>query len=82
MHAVRRWAARLTFLLALSTLAADPSDFTLKKVADGVYAAVAIPGGKAGSNSGFIVGGNGVMVIDTFLSPAPAAALQIGRAHV
>ena len=75
MHARRGWAPGVALLLAVSTLAADPPDFALKKVADGVYAAVATPGGKAGSNSGFIVGGNGVVVVDTFLSPAPAAAL-------
>ena len=47
-------------------LFADSPDFTIKKIGEGVYAAVATEGGKAGSNAGFIVGSNGVIVVDTF----------------
>ena len=44
-------------------------DFTITKVADGVYAAVAKPGGLASGNAGFIVGDGGVLVVDTFYTP-------------
>lgn len=55
--------------------AADTTNFTLKAVGKGVYAAIAAPGGKAGSNAGFVIGSNGVLVIDTFIDPAPAQEL-------
>ncbi|HEX8838667.1 MAG TPA: MBL fold metallo-hydrolase [Candidatus Acidoferrum sp.] len=51
-----------------SAFCADSADFTVKKIADGVYAAISPDRSKAGSNSGFIVGSNGVAVVDTFLS--------------
>jgi glyoxylase-like metal-dependent hydrolase (beta-lactamase superfamily II) len=44
-------------------------DFTITKVAAGVYAAVAKPGGLASGNAGFVVGDDGVLVIDTFYTP-------------
>ncbi|HEV3036390.1 MAG TPA: MBL fold metallo-hydrolase [Candidatus Angelobacter sp.] len=50
-------------------------DFTVKKIGEGVYAAVANDGGKAGSNSGFIVGSNGVAVVDSFEEAGPAKTL-------
>lgn len=67
-------------LLSLSlfytfALCADTADFTVKKVGDGVYAAIGADGGKAGSNAGFIIGGNGVVVVDTFEGVAPARDL-------
>jgi cyclase len=71
-------AAIVPLLLALfssAALCADSPDFTIKKIGDGVYAAVATEGGKAGSNSGFIVGSNGVAVVDTFQGVAPAKDL-------
>ena len=53
-----------------STAAAKPEDnFTLVKVADGVYAAIAKAGGLASGNAGFVVGDNGVLVFDTFFTP-------------
>jgi cyclase len=58
---------------------ADPvkaeDDFTLVKVADGVYAAVAKSGGLASGNAGFVVGEDGVLVIDTFFTPQAAEEL-------
>jgi glyoxylase-like metal-dependent hydrolase (beta-lactamase superfamily II) len=54
---------------------ADSADFTVKKVGQGVYAAIGTDGGKAGSNAGFIVGSNGVVVVDTFEEIAPAKDL-------
>ena len=50
-------------------------DFTLVKVADGVYAAVAKSGGLASGNAGFIVGDDGVLVVDTFFTPQAAKEL-------
>ena len=50
-------------------------DFTLVKVADGVYAAVAKSGGLASGNAGFIAGDDGVIVVDTFFTPQAAEEL-------
>jgi cyclase len=44
-------------------------DFQLIKVADGVYAAIAKPGGLASGNAGFVIGDEGVLVFDTFFTP-------------
>ena len=65
----------ISLVLAAPTLAADNPDFTLKKIGDGVYAAVSGDDSKAGSNAGFIVGTNSVVVIDTFESVEPAREL-------
>ena len=45
-------------------------DFQLIKVADGVYAAIAKPGGLALGNAGFVIGDEGVLIFDTFSTPA------------
>lgn len=71
-----RTAALFCFVLLSSfAFAADGPDFTVKKLAEGVYAAVSGDGSKAGSNAGFIVGPNGVVVVDTFQDVAPAKEL-------
>ena len=44
-------------------------DFQLVKVAEGVYAAIAKPGGLASGNAGFVIGDEGVLIFDTFLTP-------------
>jgi len=44
-------------------------DFQLIKVADGVYAAIAKPGGLASGNAGFVIGDEAVLVFDTFYTP-------------
>lgn len=49
--------------------------FVLKKVAPGVYAALDGPEHKAGSNAGFVVGDDGVLVIDAFFNPEAARSL-------
>jgi len=45
-------------------------DFQLIKVADGVYAAIAKQGGLASGNAGFVIGDEGVLIFDTFYTPA------------
>jgi cyclase len=50
-------------------------DFALVKVADGVFAAIAKPGGLASGNAGFIVGDDGVLMVDTFFTPAAVEEL-------
>jgi glyoxylase-like metal-dependent hydrolase (beta-lactamase superfamily II) len=56
-------------------------DFKLEKVADGVYAAIAKPGGLASGNAGFIVGDGGVLVVDTFFTPVAIEELiaEVGK---
>jgi glyoxylase-like metal-dependent hydrolase (beta-lactamase superfamily II) len=53
-------------------------DFQLIKVADGVYAAIAKPGGLASGNAGFVIGDEGVLIFDTFFTPAALEEL-IGK---
>jgi glyoxylase-like metal-dependent hydrolase (beta-lactamase superfamily II) len=50
-------------------------DFELVKVAEGVYAAIAKPGGLASGNAGFIIGDEGVLIFDTFITPAALTEL-------
>ena len=50
-------------------------DFQLVKVADGVYAAIAKPGGLASGNAGFVIGDDGVLIFDTFFTPAAVSEL-------
>lgn len=45
-------------------------DFQLVLVADGLYAAIAKPGGLASANAGFVIGDDGVVIFDTFFTPA------------
>src|SRR6516162_4581807 len=71
----RTTALVLSFLFFSSLAVADTADFTIKKLGDGVYAALAVDGKKAGSNAGFVVGSNGVLVVDTFQDVAPARDL-------
>jgi cyclase len=56
-------------------------DFQLVKVAEGVYAATAKPGGLASGNAGFVVGDEGVLLVDTFLTPVAVEELiaEIGK---
>jgi cyclase len=62
-------------VLMVAAVAARPlipaaeDDFQLIKVADGVFAAIAKPGGLASGNAGFIVGDGGVLIVDTFSTP-------------
>jgi len=59
---------------AFGQAAATPP-FTLKQIGPGVYAAIDGPEHKAGSNAGFVIGDDGVLVIDAFFTPEAAKAL-------
>jgi glyoxylase-like metal-dependent hydrolase (beta-lactamase superfamily II) len=65
--------------LALCTAAAAQPPaalpFTLKQLGPGVYAAIDGPEHKAGSNAGFVIGDDGVLVIDALFTPEAAEAL-------
>lgn len=73
-------AAALCLLLATAPLSrasgADPG-YRLQKIGDGVWAAIASDDGLAGGNAGFVIGDDGVAVIDTFQDPRPAQALLL-----
>jgi cyclase len=64
------------FLLSglVSVSAAEP-DFRLQKIGDRIWAAIVNDAGLAGGNAGFVIGDDGVLVIDTFQDPRPARAL-------
>ena len=70
----------LACLLSLASSAPAWGDapkpfFTLHELGKGVWAAITVPGSHAGGNSGFVVGGDGVLVIDSFQVPEAATAL-------
>ena len=46
--------------------------FTIKPIGKDIYAAIS---GRAGGNTGFIIGDNSVLVVDTFISQTPARDL-------
>ena len=54
--------------------------FVLKQVGPGVYAAIDGPEHKAGSNAGFVIGDDGVLVVDSFINVDAARAL-VGEIH-
>ena len=54
--------------------------FVLKPVGPGVYAAIDGPEHKAGSNAGFVIGDDGVLVVDSFFTVEAAKAL-VGEIH-
>lgn len=57
--------------------AAEPAHalFTLHDLGHGVWAAISPPKSKAGANAGFVIGPDGVLVIDTFEDPDAAKAM-------
>jgi len=65
----------LMLLTALPPAAGALPDFRLQKIASGVWAAIVNDEGLAGANAGFVIGDDGVAVIDTFQDPLPAKAM-------
>lgn len=55
--------------------AAAVPPFTLKPLGHNAFAAIAVPGGGAGSNASFIIGEDGVLVVDTYQRVEAARAL-------
>jgi glyoxylase-like metal-dependent hydrolase (beta-lactamase superfamily II) len=63
------------FALGGAAFAQAPLPFVLKQVGPGVYAAIDGPEHKAGSNAGFVIGDDGVLVVDSFFNLDAARAL-------
>jgi len=63
--------------MALSgpAVAQAPLPFVLKQIGPGVYAAIDGPEHQSGSNAGFVIGDDGVLVIDAFFYPEATKAL-------
>jgi cyclase len=56
---------------------AGPSHFTLVPLSEGAYAAIAKPGDRAAvGNAGFVIGSDGVLVVDAFATPEAAEELS------
>src|SRR5690349_11073222 len=72
-----RLVCALAAFLALGGAAGAqaPLPFTLTQVGRGVYAAIDGPEHKAGSNAGFVIGDDGVLVVDAFFTVDAAKAL-------
>jgi glyoxylase-like metal-dependent hydrolase (beta-lactamase superfamily II) len=72
-------ALAVAFVLGGSALAQASSPtalpFAVKQVGPGVYAAIDGPERKALSNAGFVIGDDGVLVIDSLFTPEAAQAL-------
>src|SRR5262245_57953459 len=80
MHILRIASIAFLTLLCITAAGRQPApkaedDFQLVQVADGVFAAIAKPGGLASGNAGFIIGDGGVLVVDTFFTPVAAEEL-------
>jgi len=67
--------AALLVLAGPAAAQGSPLPFTLKQIAPGVYAAIDGPEHKAGSNAGFIIGDDGVLVVDALFTLDAARAL-------
>jgi glyoxylase-like metal-dependent hydrolase (beta-lactamase superfamily II) len=62
-------------MCAAASATQSPLPFELKEIGPGVYAAIDGPEHKAGSNAGFVIGEDGVLVIDAFFTTDAAKAL-------
>jgi cyclase len=68
----------LVFISAPAFAADAPSPFALHEIGPGVWAAIDNPDAKAaraGANAGFVIGSDGVLVVDTFENPNAAKEL-------
>lgn len=80
-HAAALLLAAVGLVSASTSLAHTASQtppaelFTVKPLGHNVFAAVPNPGSGAGGNSGFIIGDDGVLVVDTFQTEAAARQL-------
>lgn len=73
---VLRWLAAAVLMISSAAASAQsPLPFVLKQVGPGVYAAIDGPQHKAGSNAGFVIGDDGVLVVDAFFTTGAASAL-------
>jgi cyclase len=72
---IRRLGLMLWFVLMAWPVAGAVPDFQLQKIGNGIWAAIVNDTGLAGGNAGFVIGDDGVLVIDTFQDPRPAKAL-------
>jgi len=71
-------ACSISSVLAQTPPAPKPDaalPFTLKPLGHGIYAAIDNAKGESGANAGFVVGDDGVAVIDTFENEPAAQAL-------
>lgn len=62
-------------VVAAQSETAPAFPFTLKQIGPGVYAAIDGPKGEAGANAGFVIGDDGVLVVDSFYKPEATKAL-------
>jgi len=78
---LERWIGMAALFLVLSgpASAQQPTPgalpFVLKQLGPGVYAAIDGPEHKSGSNARFVIGDDGVLVVDSFFEPDSAKAL-------
>jgi len=69
-----------TLAIGSAAFAQPTLPFVLKQVGPGVYAAIDGPEHKAGSNAGFVIGDDGVLVVDSFFN-LPAARALVAEIH-
>src|SRR5262245_66274103 len=66
----------LAGILLAAAPAAEPAHFKLVQVGEGAYAAIAKPGDRASvGNAGFVIGTDGVLVVDAFMTAEGAEEL-------